>query len=110
MKNEKLCGKLVRDKLPRMLESDGMICETEQLEAEEYANCLLQVLEEENAKFKQAFCEEDDELAVKKIADIVEVLYAVLDLIGVEKSSFEKIRLARYQKYGGYQNKTLLKK
>ncbi len=39
----------------------------------------------------------------------MEILYAVLDLIGVPEQSFEKIRLANKQKYGGYENRLLLK-
>lgn len=102
-------NKLVRDKIPEIYQKEGNVCITEQLEIEEYATRLMEVLQEEMQSFKNAFDEEDDELAVKKIADVEEVLYAVLDLIGVEKDSFEKIRLANKQKYGGYQGRILLK-
>lgn len=97
--------KLVRDNIPAILEKEGKTFETTTLEIEEYAEQLIDVLDEEMTAFKQAFECEDDELAVKKIADTIEVLYAILDLIGVEEKSFEKIRLAKKQKYGGYQKK-----
>ena len=83
--------------LPEIYAKQGKTCVTETLELEEFANQLMQLLDEEMAKFKQAFDEEDDELAVKRIADVVEILYAVLDLIGVPEQSFEKIRLANKQ-------------
>ncbi len=104
-----ICNKLIRDLLPEIYAKQGKTCVTETLELEEFANQLMQLLDEEMAKFKQAFDEEDDELAVKRIADVVEILYAVLDLIGVPEQSFEKIRLANKQKYGGYENRLLLK-
>ncbi len=104
-----ICNKLIRDLLPEIYAKQGKTCVTEKLELEEFATQLMRLLDEEMAKFKQAFDEEDDELAVKRIADVVEILYAVLDLIGVPEQSFEKIRLANKQKYGGYENRLLLK-
>lgn len=101
--------KLVRDLVPRLYEKQGKTCLTEQLENEEYASYLIKALDSEIFDFKKAFEGEDDELAVKKMADLVQVLYAILDLIGVEHSSFEKIRLAEVQKLGGYDNHILLK-
>lgn len=98
-------GKLVRDNIPNILEKEGKTFDITVLEAEEYANGLISVLSEEMNSFKQSFEAEDDELAVTKVADVMEVLFAILDLIGVEEKSFEKIRLARKQKYGSYQKK-----
>ena len=71
--------KLVRDKIPKLYESEGKICVTEELEMEQFANKLLETLDSEIESFKKAFNAEDDELAVKKIADSVEVFYAILD-------------------------------
>lgn len=107
--NKIICNKLVRDLLPEIYAKQGKTCVTENLELEEFAAQLMQLLDEEMVNFKNAFNEEDDELAVKKIADVVEILYAVLDLIGVPEQSFEKIRLANKQKYGGYEKRILLK-
>ena len=104
-----ICNKLVRDKIPKIYEADGKTCITENLQAEAYAEKLIELLDAELNDFKDAFNMEDDEQAVKKIADIVEVLYAVLDLIGVPKDSFEKIRLAKNSKFGGYKDGVLLK-
>ena len=101
--------KLVRDKIPKLYESEGKICVTEELEMEQFANKLLETLDSEIESFKKAFNAEDDELAVKKIADSVEVFYAILDLIGVTKKSFEKIRLAKCNKFGGFEGRILLK-
>lgn len=101
-------NKLVRDNIPKIFEGEGKTCVTRELELEEYAEELIKVLDEEMLAFKSAFNNEEDELAVKKIADTVEVLYAVLDLVGVEQNSFEKIRLANKQKFGGYEKKILL--
>lgn len=101
--------KLVRDNIPQILEKEGKTCIVNTLELEDYCKQLVVLLDEKVLEFKNAFLAEDDELAVKKIADTVEVLYAVLDMIGVEHKSFEKIRLANKQKYGGYEKRILLK-
>lgn len=102
-------NKLVRDKMPQIYKEQGQRCEVEKLDMQDYAEKLLDVLDEEIEQFKQLFVAEDDEQSVKKIADVVDVLYAVLDLIGVEKSAFEKIRQANFSKYGGFEGRTLLK-
>lgn len=102
-------NKLVRDKLPEIFEKEGKSCVLENIDGEEFAKALMDNFDEEVALFKESFQQEDDENAVKKIADIVEVLYAVLDLIGVEQSSFEKIRNAEKTKFGGFENRVFLK-
>lgn len=104
-----MCGRLVRDNIPKIYENEGKVCVTERLEMEEYAERLIEVLDGKMQDFKSAFEMQDDENAVNEIAEVVEVLYAVLNLIGVEKESFEKIRLAKCQKFGGYDNRVLLK-
>lgn len=100
---------LVRDLVPKKYEEQGKACIIEELDSEEFASYLLKAVENEMQAFKRAFEDEDDELAVKKMADLVQVLYSVLDLIGVEKESFEKIRQAEIQKFGGYDRHILLK-
>lgn len=102
-------NKLVRDKIPKLYESEGKVCVTEEMEMEQFAEKMLETLDSEIQGFKMAFNAEDDELAVKKIADVTEVFYAILDLIGVTKESFEKIRLAKCNKFGGFEGRILLK-
>ena len=105
-----MCGRLVRDNIPKIYESEGKVCVTERLEMEEYAERLIEVLDGKMQDFKSAFEMQDDENAVKEIAEVVEVLYAVLDLIGIEKESFEKIRNDKIQKIRRKEKKIFLKK
>ncbi|MDQ2088260.1 hypothetical protein RBH29_17690, partial [Herbivorax sp. ANBcel31] len=62
-----------------------------------------------NLKLKEELTEYEDARSVEKIADIVEVLYAILDYKGVSLSKFEKIRAKRASKLGSYKEKLLLK-
>ena len=104
-----MCGRLVRDNIPKIYESEGKVCVTERLEMEEYAERLIEVLDGKMQDFKSAFEMQDDENAVKEIAEVVEVLYAVLDLIGIEKESCEKIKHSKLQKLSGNYKKIFLK-
>ncbi len=47
-----ICNKLIRDLLPEIYAKQGKTCVTENLELEEFANQLMQLLDEEMAKFK----------------------------------------------------------
>lgn len=101
-------NKLIRDKIPEIIEKQGKTCVVSRLNDEEYAQKLAEKLTEEMQEFLREFDAEKDEEAVKELADLVEVVYAILDLIGVDKNDFEKIRQAKTLQNGAFKNKLLL--
>ena len=94
-------NKLVRDKIPEIINKSGKECKIKVLEDEEYLRELNEKLQEE----LNEYYEDGD---VKELADIVEVLYAILDYKGVSFEEFTKIRLEKKEERGGFQNKILL--
>ena len=62
-------NKLVRDKIPEMIEASGKTCETEILSDEEYLQMIDKKLDEELAEYHQ-------EQNIEELADLLEVLYA----------------------------------
>ena len=61
--------KLVRNKIPEIIEESGKTCQTEILSDEEYLQMLDKKLDEELAEYHQ-------EQKIEELADLLEVLYA----------------------------------
>lgn len=94
--------KLVRDKIPELIQSEGKEAVFEKLEGVQYRKFLYAKLKEEMNEFLES--EETEELA-----DLVEVIYAVLDDMGLSLSEFEKLRNEKKEKRGAFNEKLLLK-
>ncbi len=105
----KIYNKLVRDKIPEIIEASGATCECDILQDESYANALSMKLQEEVAEFLQEFNAENDEEAIKELADIQEVILAIVDLIGVEREKFELIRQSKVKRNGEFKKQIMLK-
>lgn len=97
----KIFNKLVRDKIPQIIENNGENCTTRILGSEEYLKELNIKLQEELKEYLQSG-------DVEELADLEEVLRAILDFKGVSHADFESIRLAKVQKRGAFKNKIFL--
>ncbi len=94
--------KLVRDKIPEIIEEAGNKATVEILDGETYQKYLNIKLGEELKEYLEEGC-------VEELADLVEVIYALLDCKGVTLEEFEKIRIAKVEKRGAFNKKLLLK-
>lgn len=65
---------------------------------------LDQKLHEEFLEYTHANGEEQ----VEELADLVEVVYAILESKSVSIDDFEKVRLAKKEERGGFQEKMML--
>lgn len=101
--------KLVRDNIPEIIEKDGKKCTTIVLDDEDYAFELGQKLDEEFDEFIVAFKEENDEKAIAELADMAEVMYALVEFMGYDLETFEKIRAGKKYTNGGFEKRLLLK-
>ena len=97
----KIYNKLVRDKIPEIIENDNKTCSTRIVDDKEYLDSLNTKLQEELKEYLES--EE-----VEELADLEEVLRAVLKAKGVEYSDFEKIRLSKVEKRGAFDKKIFL--
>lgn len=98
-------NKLVRDKIPLIIEKTGDTYETEILGLKEYEKKLNEKLKEELVEFYLATTEE----AIGEIADIIEVLYAIAETRGISVEEVEKVRLKKKEERGGFKERILLK-
>ncbi len=95
-------NKLVRDRIPEIITSKGEHPITEILEDSEYKKMLdIKLLEEVNEYLK------DDN--IEELADITEVILAILKFKNIEISDFESTVINKRDKKGGFDKKILLK-
>ena len=100
--NVKVYNKLIRDKIPQIIEQSGKQAVTEVVSGEEYLKLL-------NAKLGEELREYLDSQSVEELADLVEVVYAILDCKNVSLQDFESIRQQKVNERGAFQDRLLLK-
>ncbi|MBS5854337.1 MAG: nucleoside triphosphate pyrophosphohydrolase [Clostridium sp.] len=97
----KIYNKLVRDKIIDIIEADGRIAKYRILDDNEYRQELNKKLQEEVKEYL-----EDNN--VEELADIVEVIYGILNSMEVSIKEFEKIRINKQEKRGAFEKKIYL--
>lgn len=97
----KTYNKLVRDKIPAIIVANNEICKVRVLSNEEY-------LSELNKKLKEEVSEYLESGEIEELADIEEVLRAILDAKDYSHDEFEKIRLSKAEKRGTFKEKIFL--
>lgn len=98
----KIYNKLVRDKIPQIIEADNNRKPiTKILNEKEYKEQLDKKLQEEVKEYLK-----DDNL--EEIADIIEVIRAIIDFKGSNYEDVEKIRKEKLLKRGGFKEKIFL--
>jgi len=98
----KTYNKLVRDKIPQIIQQSGKQAIIEEVSGEEYLELL-------NAKLGEELQEYIDSESVKELADLVEVVYAILEYKDVSLREFEVIRNRKVEERGAFKKKLLLK-
>lgn len=97
----KVYNKLVRDKIPDIIEAEGRSVKTRILNDEEYRAELNKKLQEEVKEYL-------DDNNVEELADIVEVVYGILNSMDVSLEEFENIRKSKADKRGEFQDRVFL--
>ncbi|MEG0834520.1 MAG: nucleoside triphosphate pyrophosphohydrolase [Christensenellaceae bacterium] len=95
-------NKLVRDNIPETIEADGKTCICKTLQPQEYLTALNSKLIEETNEY--LLSQSDDELA-----DILEIIYAIVKAKRISFDSIEKLRQNKASTNGSFDNKILLK-
>lgn len=94
--------KLIRDKIPEIIEQSGKKCIVEVMDNDTYIEYLDQKLNEELAEYQQ-------NKSIEELADLLEVMYAVVTARGYSVAELERIRLEKAEKRGAFEKKLLLK-
>jgi predicted house-cleaning noncanonical NTP pyrophosphatase (MazG superfamily) len=99
-------NKLIRDKIPQIIAATGKKAEIRIMDEEEYTQMLNVKLQEELDEYIVA----DGSDQISELADLVEVVYAIIDNHGINIEEFEKVRLEKQDKRGGFNERLLLVK
>ncbi len=94
--------KLVRDRIPEIIEKQGKTCITEILTEAEYLRLADEKLNEELAEYQES-------KSMEELADLLEVIEAVAAARGCGWEELLAVRDEKRQKRGGFQDRILLK-
>ena len=97
----KVMNKLVRDKIPEIIEADGRTCKTHILSDEEYLFALEEKLNEEVAEYQK-------DKNLEEMADVLEVLQAICIARGYTLEELEALRKKKADERGGFSEKIFL--
>ena len=97
----KVYNKLVRDKIPEIIEVDGKTCKTRILSDEEYIAALEAKLNEEVAEYQA-------DKNLEEMADVLEVLQAICIARGYSLEELEALRAKKANERGGFADKIFL--
>ena len=95
-------NKLVRDRIPEIIESSGKTCSTEILSPEDYLRMIDAKLDEELAEYHK-------DQNIEELADLLEVIRAAVIARGYTLEDLEQIRAEKAAKRGGFEKRILLK-
>jgi len=98
----KVYNKLVRDKIPQVIEEDGRRCETSIVSKGEFLPLLEEKLKEEVNEFLQ-------DRNLEELADIMEVVFGLAENLGYSEEDLHKKREEKKEARGGFKEGVFLK-
>jgi predicted house-cleaning noncanonical NTP pyrophosphatase (MazG superfamily) len=99
-------SKLVRDKIPEILEKKGIKAETRILtDNQEYLSALCNKLLEEVNEFIEVSADANDNHIKEELADVLEVIDAICKLKKYDSKSVEEIRKKKQIERGGFEKR-----
>ena len=101
-KNPKIYNKLVRDRIPEIIEKNGKRCICETLLQDQFIAMLDAKLDEELAEYQQS-------KSLEELADLLEVMGAVIRARGYTWDQLTDIRKKKKEERGGFEKRILLK-
>ena len=97
----KIYNKLVRDRIPEIIQASGRTCSFETLTTEEYIKMLEAKLNEDLSEFEESN-------SLEELADLLEVMHAVSLARGSSIGEVEQIRNQKNKERGGFEKRILL--
>ena len=95
-------NKLIRDRIPEIIEAAGKQCIVEVMNEDEYLEALDCKLEEELEEYQA-------DKSLEELADLLEVMYAVVRARGYTTEELESVRKEKAEKRGGFEKRLRLK-
>ncbi len=95
-------NKLVRDRIPEIIEGSGKSCVVELLDDDDYLRAIDAKLDEELAEYHK-------EQNIEELADLLEVIRAAAVARGYTVEDLERVRAEKAAKRGGFEKKLFLR-
>lgn len=94
-------NKLVRDKIPEIIQKTGKKAVVNIADKQEYRKLL-------DAKLQEEVNEYQESKSLEELADICEVIHAIIEEKGIYWNELDKIRQCKYEDRGGFKNRVVL--
>lgn len=101
--NITIYNKLVRDRIPEVIEASGKTCNVVVLDDVEYLHML-------DAKMDEELKEYHEDKSIEELADLLEVIYAAVIARGYIVEELDCIRRKKAEKHGVFSNRLFLTK
>ena len=98
---KRIYHKLIRDRIPEIIETQGKCCIVKQLSDEEYLKMVDAKLDEELAEYHK-------EQNLEELADLMEVIYAAAEARGFTREQLERVRAEKEAQRGAFHKRLLL--
>ncbi len=99
--SKKVHNKLVRDKIPEIIEAEGKLVRARILDKEEYLNELIKKLGEEYEEFKK-------ETVIEELADLQEVILALADALNISHQELARAVSKKTLERGAFKKRIFL--
>lgn len=93
--------KLVRDRIPEIIAARGKTAKIHEAGLEEFKKALAAKLVEEASEFSK-------EPSAEEIADLLEVIEAIIECFGFQREEIERIRAQKAAERGGFKKRIIL--
>jgi predicted house-cleaning noncanonical NTP pyrophosphatase (MazG superfamily) len=97
----KVYNKLIRDKIPQVIEESGKKCDIRSAGKAEHYRLLEAKLKEEVQEFLQ-------DKNLEELADVMEVLFGLAESLGYSEGELVKKRVEKFEERGGFKEGIVL--
>ena len=102
----KTYNKLIRDRIPEIMEARGVKFKTSVLSQDDYKNELLNKLVEESREVQAAKTDRSE--LIKELGDVLEVIDYLIIAFGLDSEEIRAVKAERKESRGGFAEKIFL--
>ena len=99
-------NKLIRDRIPEIMEARGVKFKTSILSQDDYKNELLNKLVEESREVQAAKTDRSE--LIKELGDVLEVIDYLIIAFGLDSEEIRTVKAERKESRGGFAEKLFL--
>ncbi len=103
---KKIYNKLIRDRIPEIIEKSGSRSKVRTLSEKDYKEELLKKLVEEAKEALEV--KGDKKESTKEFGDVLEIIDYLIKVLDLDKEEIEKTRKERRESRGGFDKKLFL--